>query len=1424
MKNYLKLNFWILPAVLCLFTTTAQAQCEKTQTFNTSGNQGVEKNDDGFQSSANRVGYWTTGTTNNVEQHWASRRYRIQHSNFKNERIENIKFHVTMSPGTQNGATIAAGYITKDQTCDNGQGWGPNQNAAFYQDLYNCINPTTGNPGRGNLGQFNVNSNNQTIDITMSDFSLLEDDSEEIIFLLTYGSPWDGYATVSGVTAEITYLAEPEPDFSADNTTIAEGGSVTFSDETGPVQGQCVSSRSWSFPGSASSSTTSGENPVVTYNNTGQFTVELSATNAQGTETETKTNYITVVSQLTADAGSDLSVCPEGQTQIGGMPTAQDGIPPYTYEWEASNGSTVSPTNTANPTATLGQGISTATYTVTVTDNQGNTSTSSMNLTAYATPTADAGPDVNICPGGSVQIGGNPTGDGTVGPYSFSWSPSSSLSSSSASNPVASPGQNQTYTVVVTDDNGCTGSDQVLVSLFSPPTVNAGNDVIHCFGTPANLGGWPNDPTASGNGPFSYSWTPTNGLNDPTIANPISNISSPIPMPNVYTNYTVVVTDDNGCTNSDQVLITTHKLTISANPDLNACAQDDPVLGYTVDYGAGPYTNIWSPAANLNNYTLAAPTVQNITSSTTFSVTVTDGVGCTDTETQHIDVYNPPSVSLIGTNNAICPEFCNGQIELSVVSAPLQLSYAWSSPSPSAAPLSLGVCTGTYSVTVSYDILPHCNATVSNIFVDADDMPLPTYVTSNSLCSEGNCTGTIDLTTVNGTYDPYNFDWSNGAQTEDLNSICSGLYTVTTTSDAYGCTKTQTINVDADFDVDLLDQILNEACELQNNGQISLTAVGGGSATYDFNWQGLSNAFGVTSDMKEDLSPGNYLVTATDGLGCEAYGNYTITPGPAPRWPQSSYRASSGATAGDFGNDLAIDQDENVFVVGDFFGYSDFGTDALFHSGSGNGMFLTRFSECGDVLWSSHTYTQTGNAYGKAVVLDEQNGFVYVAGEINSGPCQFIAQNTSILVTGTGLFLAQYDLNGNLNWVQTGYSSLTNPTPKAMALDQNDDLVIVGGHGASQNQVFLIQINHIVPTTVIQTQIGAGAVGDVINDVEVDASGMAYLMGTFHTGTLIFSTAFPTTTSASDAFVIRYNLSSQSANGFRTAGAAGGPATGEDLVLDQSGNIYATGSFSYGLANYFNSGANLVTAGPNSYIARLNGSSFNGAWIKKFDELTVPMAYASGTAIDIWDQTLFVGGNYKGAGVAIQGATQTLSAVGSGAGNDFYVLQMDVNGNAQQLNSGQSSGTNDLRDIAASATRSFQTGAYQTSLSLPPNTVLNNGSGVSNAFVSRTYAGTNFFKTDVEETASESLEEGSIQVVPNPNSGQFQLTYTSKGFDPADVQVINSVGQVIESFQIQGTGGLPMPKSLDLSHHPKGVYLIRIVDGNDAEVERVIIK
>ncbi len=176
-----------------------------------------------------------------------------------------------------------------------------------------------------------------------------------------------------------------------------------------------------------------------------------------------------------------------------------------------------------------------------------------------------------ICQGSSALLNASVTGGTT--PYSYLWTPATGLNDAHILQPTASPLSSTFYTLLVTDANGCTDTDNAFVVVNATPTVNAGLDKTIYVGTStpmtASVGG--------GTAPYTYLWTPATGLSNPNILNPIAS-------PLVTTTYTLVVTDQNGCMGTDQVVIVV----------------DPGTAGYDVTGTVNYFNDILTPLSNTN--------------------------------------------------------------------------------------------------------------------------------------------------------------------------------------------------------------------------------------------------------------------------------------------------------------------------------------------------------------------------------------------------------------------------------------------------------------------------------------------------------------------------------------------------------------------------------------------------------------------------------------------------------------------------------------------------------------------------------------------------------------------------------------------------------------------------------------------------------
>jgi hypothetical protein len=238
----------------------------------------------------------------------------------------------------------------------------------------------------------------------------------------------------------------------------------------------------WSPAASFNNSTQNPANLSITANTT----FNVVATNAAGCA-GTGSLAVTVLPAPVLNVNASVaSICP-GQSSVL---TASNAGP--IYNWSPSTGLSATTGNsvTASPTVT-------ATYTVTSPAGTGTCAASgTVTITVNSLPNMSAGLDASICAGATTTLGAS-------GASTYVWSPASGLSSTTIANPVANPSATETYTVTGTSAQGCTSTDQVIVTVNPLPIANSGAGASYCLGQGAQL---------NGSGGATYLWSPAAGL------------------------------------------------------------------------------------------------------------------------------------------------------------------------------------------------------------------------------------------------------------------------------------------------------------------------------------------------------------------------------------------------------------------------------------------------------------------------------------------------------------------------------------------------------------------------------------------------------------------------------------------------------------------------------------------------------------------------------------------------------------------------------------------------------------------------------------------------------------------------------------------------------------------------------------------------
>ncbi len=294
----------------------------------------------------------------------------------------------------------------------------------------------------------------------------------------------------------INILMSPLAAFGANDTTVCVGTPVSFGDSSLNATGW-----SWTFTG-GTPATSTVKNPVVTYGSTGTYAVTLTASNALGNGTLTKTGYVQVYSNPVVNLGADTMLCP-GASLI--LNAANSGA---SYLW-----------NTAATTQTQAV-LSAGTYLVTVTNSNGCIGRDTIIISAGSNPAVTLGNDTSLCPSVSLTLNAGNSGS------TYLWNNAATSQSITAT----SVG---TYSVRVTNAQGCIGLDTIGISALAAPVVNLGRDTVLCTGSTITLD--------AGNGGSSFLWS-TGATTQTTIANAAGT-------------YTVRVTNAQGCAARDTIVV-----------------------------------------------------------------------------------------------------------------------------------------------------------------------------------------------------------------------------------------------------------------------------------------------------------------------------------------------------------------------------------------------------------------------------------------------------------------------------------------------------------------------------------------------------------------------------------------------------------------------------------------------------------------------------------------------------------------------------------------------------------------------------------------------------------------------------------------------------------------------------------------------------
>lgn len=527
-----------------------------------------------------------------------------------------------------------------------------------------------------------------------------------------------------------------------------------------------------------------------------------------------------------------------GRTTTLATPQAFRFSPPanYTYSWTSNDANIVPTTSTSSKFEAIVSAPGNYTYTLNVTNpNTGCVLSETVNFNANEAPVASFNINNQVtCFGGA---NGSVTANviGGTAPYSYSWAPLGGTNAT-ANELIAG-----TYTLTVTDANGC--SSTATVSITEPNQITPSVVSVTHNSCNGSSNGSAEVSATGGTGIYTYAWAPTGG--NAAIANGLT-----------AGTYTVTVTDDAFCVNTITVLINQPlgiSPTVSNVTDVSCYAGTNGSAQVDVAGGLLPYTYSWAPAGGTSSNATGL-------SAGTYTLTITDANNCLANVIITINEPAPLSITMSGTN-ITCNGSANGTVTAAVNGGTPAYTYSWTGVAGNSATIT-NLYAGTYAVVVTDS--KSCTVSSTIVLTESDPLSLSINNTTNVSCYGGNNgSASIDVSGGTGTISyvwlPY------GGTSSTASGLSAGIYTVTAT-DGNACSNSITVAI---FEPALFSASIttNTGIDCYGSSSASATAnANGGLSPYTYSW----SPSGGNNALASSLSAGVYTVTITDANFCTA--------------------------------------------------------------------------------------------------------------------------------------------------------------------------------------------------------------------------------------------------------------------------------------------------------------------------------------------------------------------------------------------------------------------------------------------------------------------------------------------------------------------------------------------------------------------------
>ncbi len=400
---------------------------------------------------------------------------------------------------------------------------------------------------------------------------------------------------------------------------------------------------------------------------------------------------------------------------------------------------------------------------------------------------------------------------------------------------------NPTGTEVLTNSLGCDSTVTITLTYNNNPTPSITGPSVFCNGSSFTLD--------AGTGYVDYDWG-TAGTGQ-TITTTVGG------------SYTVTVTDANGCTGVANTTVTEITLALDeVHTDETCDDSNDGTISLTPSGGTAPYNYNWSGGVSTGSFA-------NGLNEGTYTVTVTDGNGCTISTSVTITAPEPIVITLIDSSPSNCLA-CDGAANISITGGSGNYNINWSNGSTVEDPFDL--CGGLNLVTVVDD--QGCTGSLEvPISINGSTLVVDTIIVENATCVN-ECDGQA-IALISGGQEPYAYQWdanAGGQTTQTAFDLCAGSYSVTVT-DADGCDVVGIAIITEPTLVESAFYTIDVGCFGESNGAIVVDSTFGGTPPYYYS---LDGDLYIPDTIFSNLPAGDYTVYTQDANGCVVMNDVTV--------------------------------------------------------------------------------------------------------------------------------------------------------------------------------------------------------------------------------------------------------------------------------------------------------------------------------------------------------------------------------------------------------------------------------------------------------------------------------------------------------------------------------------------------------------------